>query len=344
MDSLLQVERQWERLHERCGPAMQEIEKRKEAFPALEGVLASSLAAIGESGVLQPPHVLVPQAAPPQSPEEAISFHLRHLGDESARLYRIAIENMYREFDEFQLTEDGLIAMHRNLLPPSKKELAGWKQVDNIFPQPKEMTGSTFIPRGTLPAAKVDEEMKLLLKRTETARLEGRIPPLFQVAALSLDLFGIHPFIDGNGRITRLCIVQRLLQEQHRVLHYASLEGILGRLRLEYICAITESLEDWLQGTHRMAPWVIFLARTVLGLYDEATANIRHLEQVAKNLQAIDEAVADSGSRFLESQLRERLPSCDPSLVGLLLRSQLRQGKIHRVAGEAGNQWSKAMP
>src|SRR5436305_15073915 len=104
-----------------------------------------------------------------------------------------------------------------------------------------------FRPVGVAETPAAIEELCLSYRHTVN---QGEVPPLMAVAALVLDFTCIHPFRDGNGRLSRLLTLLALYQHGYQVGRYISLERLVEESREDYYEALRRSSEGWHEGRH----------------------------------------------------------------------------------------------
>ena len=97
------------------------------------------------------------------------------------------------------------------------------------------------------------EELCLLYRH---ALNQSLAPPLVAIAALVFDFLCIHPFRDGNGRLSRLLTLLALYQHGYEVGRYVSLERLVEESRLDYYDVLLRSSQGWHDGHHDLLPWL----------------------------------------------------------------------------------------
>lgn len=105
-----------------------------------------------------------------------------------------------------------------------------------------------------VPAFLTAEATESLHRGFATARSEGRLEPLLVLSAYVLDFLCIHPFLDGNGRMSRLLTLLLLYQAGYGVGRFISLEKVIEDTREGYD-ALSRSSKGWHEGRHTLVPW-----------------------------------------------------------------------------------------
>ena len=157
----------------------------------------------------------------------------RDRSEEEIQGYRRALELIHAEAKNLAITPELLQRLHATIQEGSG-DAGQWKQVDN-----------------------------------EIIELREGAPPLVAVAALVFDFLCIHPFRDGNGRISRLLTLLALYQHGYEVGRYVSLERLIEESQSEYYDVLHRSSDGWHEGRHDLIPWLSFFLAILKRAYRE---------------------------------------------------------------------------
>jgi len=108
-----------------------------------------------------------------------------------------------------------------------------------------------------------------LCQRYRDAAAEERIPPLLTVATFVFDLLCIHPFRDGNGRVSRLATSLLLRPHGFQVIRYISLERLVEESKDEYYRALKVCSQGWHEGRNEIIPWWNYFLGLLRRAYQE---------------------------------------------------------------------------
>src|SRR3989338_9180369 len=111
--------------------------------------------------------------------------------------------------------------------------------------------------------------MKQLCLTYQNSLTQSRYPPLFAIACLILDFLCIHPFRDGNGRVSRLLTLLALYQHGYEVGRYISLERLVEQSKEDYYECLNRSSQRWHEGKHELTPWMNLLLAVIRRGYVE---------------------------------------------------------------------------
>ncbi len=178
----------------------------------------------------------------------------RDRSEEELQGYRRALTLIHDQAADLAITPDFLRRLHA-LIQEGAGDAGQWKRVDNEIIELREGAPPLvrFRPVGVAETPAAVEELCLLYRH---ALNQSLAPPLVTIAALILDFLCIHPFRDGNGRISRLLTLLALYQHGYEVGRYVSLERIVEESQGDYYEALRVSSQGWHEGRHDLMPWL----------------------------------------------------------------------------------------
>jgi len=183
----------------------------------------------------------------------------RDRSEEEIRGYRRALELIRAEASGLAIDPPLLQRLHA-LIQEGAGDAGQWKRVNNDIVEMRAGAPPRVRFR-TLPAAEVETAVEEICLSYRHALDQERVPPLLAAAALVFDFLCIHPFRDGNGRISRLLTLLSLEQLGYEVGRYVSLERLIEESREDYYDVLHRSSEGWHEGRHDLLPWLnYFLA------------------------------------------------------------------------------------
>ena len=191
----------------------------------------------------------------------------RDRSEEEIQGYRRALEMIHASPQDLAITPELLQRLHA-LIQEGSGDAGQWKRVDNEIVELREGAAPLvrFRPVGVAETPAAVEELCLLYRH---ALNQSLAPPLVAVAVLVFDFLCIHPFRDGNGRISRLLTLLALYQHGFEVGRYISLERLVEESRVEYYEVLRVSSEGWHEGRHDLIPWLNYFLTILKRAYRE---------------------------------------------------------------------------
>jgi Fic family protein len=180
--------------------------------------------------------------------------------------YAETMETIFHSFDDIPITENHLKQLHRDLLRYSQKDerhRGEYKKLPNhvvAFDADGKMVGVVF---ETATPFDTPRRMTELVAWLKDARELGRLHPLLIVAVFVVTFLEIHPFQDGNGRLSRILTTLLLLQAGYIYVPYSSLESVIEQSKDNYYLALRQTQQSIHTETPNWQPWLLFFMRAL---------------------------------------------------------------------------------
>jgi Fic family protein len=194
----------------------------------------------------------------------------RDRSEEEIRGYRRALELIHADAADLPVTPDLLQRLHR-LIQEGSGDAGQWKRVDNEIIELREGAPPLVRFRPVSVAATPGAVEELCLSYRHTIN-QGEAPPLLAIAALVFDFLCIHPFRDGNGRISRLLTLLALYQHGFEAGRWISLERLVEESREDYYDVLHRSSAGWHEEKHDLLPWLNYFLAILKRAYRELEA------------------------------------------------------------------------
>lgn len=214
-----------------------------------------------------------------------------------------------------------------------------FKRVDNDIVELRE--GQAPIVRfRCVPAAETPAAVAELCQRYRYALDQDNIPPLIAIAALVLDFLCIHPFRDGNGRVSRLLTLLALNQHGYEVGRYLSLERLIEESRDDYYESLYRSSQGWHDRRHELTPWFNFLFAVVRRGYVELEKRVAQVKAPRGGKSALVlAAIRAQPGEFRLSDLERDCPGVGREWIRTLLADLKRSGDVTCHGRGPGARW-----
>ena len=174
--------------------------------------------------------------------------------------YYDTLEIIYENYDNIRLSENYIKQLHQNLLRHSDKDTrhrGEYKSLSNkvVANYPDGIQKVIF---NTTEVHLVQNEMNDLINWTNEQFKKREIHPLIIVANLVYEFLSIHPFQDGNGRLSRLLTTLVLLQQDYMFIQYVSFENLIEKTKKEYYQALMEGQKNRNKENENIAKWILY--------------------------------------------------------------------------------------
>jgi Fic family protein len=193
--------------------------------------------------------------------------------------YLETLQNVFDSFQTLPLRESVITSLHNQLLKYSNKDdthRGGYKKKENTVGVLGPDGNVARIMFETTPAYLTPKEMQELVDWTIDAFEKNRFHPLLVIANFIVEFLKIHPFEDGNGRLSRVLTNLLLLRSGYQFIQYVSHEQIVERRKDEYYIALRKSQETFKTDHDTISPWLNFFLSVVK---EQATKALSYLEE-----------------------------------------------------------------
>ncbi|MCD8303532.1 MAG: Fic family protein [Prevotellaceae bacterium] len=192
----------------------------------------------------------------------------RNRSEQEIAGYRQVLATVQESYEYIPLRPGNILQLHRDLYSYSATEGGRYKLADNVIAEtaPDGSQRVRFIP---VAAFQVNDAMEDLCREFNLAIDKGEHDPLLLASMFILDFLCIHPFTDGNGRLSRLLILLLLFRCGYHVGKYISIETLIEQTKESYYEALQKSSEGWHEGSSDYAPFVEYSLGVVVRAYRE---------------------------------------------------------------------------
>ena len=162
------------------------------------------------------------------------------------------------------------------------------------------------------------------------------LEPLIAIPVFIHDFLCIHPFNDGNGRMSRLLTSLLLYRSGFYVGKYISLEAKIAKSKDLYYDALNRSQHGWHEGTEDVLPFIKYILGTILAAYRDFEDRFAIVEEKLPAIEMVRKATMNKIGRFTKQDIRELCPALSLSSVEGSLRKMVAAGELKREgAGKA---------
>ena len=254
----------------------------------------------------------------------------KNRSEEEIAGYRDVLSIIHESFDAIPITQNYILQMHKILYTHTNNPIAGHtKNVQNYITAsyPDGHTEILFTPPAPYetPFAldRICEEYNLVIGNME-------LEPLIAIPVFIHDFLCIHPFNDGNGRMSRLLTTLLLYRNGFYVGKYISLETKIAKNKDLYYDALGASQIGWLEGKDDPVPFIKYLLGTILAAYRDFEERFALVETKRSALDTVRMASHNKIGSFTKQDIRELCPSLSLSSVEGALRKLVESGELRR--------------
>ena len=252
----------------------------------------------------------------------------RNRNEQEIAGYRDVLAIIHESFDAIMISQNYILQLHKILYSHMNNPLAGrTKNVQNYISAtyPDGNTKILFTPLAPYETPKaldaICDEYNRVIGNME-------LEPLIAIPVFIHDFLCIHPFNDGNGRMSRLLTTLLLYRSGFYVGKYISLEAKIANNKDLYYEALQASQDGWLEGKEDPVPFIKYLLGTILAAYKDFGDRFSLVEEKKPALEIVRMATVNKIGRFTKQDIRELCPSLSISSIEGALRTLVDNGEL----------------
>jgi Fic family protein len=262
----------------------------------------------------------------------------RDRSEEELAGYRAALDWIFSRKRAVPIAPDVLRRLHALAQGGSSGDAGEWKKRDNEIIEilPNGERSVRFVPTS---AKDTPRTVEMLCRNYHAACDEERVPPLLIVATFIFDLLCIHPFRDGNGRVSRLATSLLLQSHGFEVARYISLERLVEESKEEYYRVLQLCSERWHEGKNEIVPWWNYYLGLLRNAYQEFQRQVESVAARPAKSDLVRQTVLAQVDRFTLAEVAALFPAVSPQLVKKVLAEMKKTGKVRLVGRGRGAWW-----
>lgn len=262
----------------------------------------------------------------------------RDRSEEELAGYRVALDWIFSRKNSVAVTPDVIRRLHAFAQGGSSGDAGEWKKRDNEIIEilSSGERGIRFVP---VSATKTPAAMDVLCRRYRIVGDGERIPPLLIVATFVLDLLCIHPFRDGNGRVSRLTTSLLLQSQGFQVARYISLERLIEESKEEYYRVLKLCSHGWHQGKNEIVPWWNYFLGTLRNAYKEFELQVESVQARPAKSDLVRQTVLAQVEKFTLADVAALVPAASSQLIKKVLAEMKKADSVRLVGRGRGARW-----
>ena len=256
--------------------------------------------------------------------------------------YKNALNLIHLDSDKMSLNEDLILNLHKILLEKIEVSYGGsYKTEDNIIRESYK-DGTSFVRWVSVSSQDTPKAMKELILAYMEARDYSLIDGLLLIPCVILDFLCIHPFRDGNGRISRLLTLFLLYKSGFDISKYISFEEQINKMKGNYYEALKRSSIGWHDNQNDYIPFIENFLYTLYLCYKELDKRFLTLgtKKVSKK-KRIESAIMNSFLPISKKEIQALLPDISLTTIEAVLASMLNDGKIKKIGSTKSAKYIK---
>ena len=244
--------------------------------------------------------------------------------------YRDVLNIVHENYEYIPITPNYILQLHKYLYQYANPDFGGkFKNTQNyiVATMPDGNSRTLFTP---LSPIETPNAMQELCDTFNRAMGLGEIEPLILIIQFIKDFLCIHPFNDGNGRMSRLLTTLLLYRSGFVVCKYISLEKKIEKTKDAYYDVLEQSSENWNEAKNDNTPFVKYLLGIILSAYRDFEERLTLIDDKLSALEMVEKAANSRLGKFTKSDIQEECPSLARQTIEKALKQLCDAKKIER--------------
>lgn len=248
--------------------------------------------------------------------------------------YRDALNLIHTDAGSLNFDHETILNLH-SMIGTKGSDKHAYKEVDNAIIS-VDSEGRRHLVYEPVPAKETWDHMDQLCLAYSELSTQG-YEPLLYIPCVILDYLCIHPFIDGNGRTSRLLTVLLLYREGIDVCRYVSMDEHISYTKSDYYASLQESSQGWRENRWTYFPFIRYFLKTLLECYTDLDTRFVLVDTKGiGRIQTVEGVLSRSLTPMSMRQIRMVLPDVSVYTLEKAIKTLLAQGKIEKIGNTKG--------
>ena len=254
----------------------------------------------------------------------------RNRDEEEIMGYRDVLNTIHESYEYIPIRSSYILQLHRDLYKYSERSIGGRFKSTQNYVAATYPNGEQKILFTPLPPYETPEAVEAICESFNCAVDACIIDPLVLIPVFINDFLCIHPFHDGNGRMSRLLTTLLLYRCGYVVGRYISLESKIEKTKEKYYEVLNICGDGWHEGNNDPTPFVKYLLGIILSAYRDFESRVDLFDEKKPAIELVRRAVNDKIGKFTKSEIMEMVPTIGKASVENALKKLTEDGTLHR--------------
>ncbi len=246
--------------------------------------------------------------------------------------YRDALSLVHQNHDDLDLNEATILELHKILLSQTSVAYGGYYKTEDNIIRETFSDGTSKIRFCPISAIETKEAMSRLINAYQQAKDDAGIDQLLLIPCVILDFLCIHPFRDGNGRMSRLLTLLLLYKAGFDIPKYISFEEQINKMKAKYYEDLKISSYGWHENHNDYIPFMENFLYTLYLCYKELNKRFLTLKtEKATKKERIEQTVLTAFIPISKKEIHDLAPDISITTIEMVLSQMLKDGRINKI-------------
>ena len=247
--------------------------------------------------------------------------------------YRDVLATIHENHKYIPVRPSMILQLHRDLYKFSGMNMGGaYKISDNVISE-EDAQGNKYIRFQPVSAWETSEAVEQLCCAYSNLCNSGQYDPLLMIPVFVLDFLCIHPFNDGNGRMSRLLTLLLLYRAGYNVGKYISIEKLIERTKNSYYDELQHSSLRWHEEENDYIPFVTYQLGVILAAYREFSERVKIVTENTKKPNRVRDIIKGHYGTLTKAEIMQQCPDISQTTIQRALNELVKSAEIIKVGG-----------
>lgn len=252
----------------------------------------------------------------------------RNQDEEEIMGYRDVLNTIHENFEYIPVTSNYILQLHRDLYKYSHKSIGGiFKNTQNYI-SATDANGQEFVLFTPLAPYETPSAIEAICESYNHMIDMKEVDILLLIPAFIHDFLCIHPFNDGNGRMSRLLTTLLLYRSGYVIGRYISLESKIAKNKSLYYDALEQCQKGWHENTEDPTLFIKYLLQTILSAYRDFEERVSMVDEKLPAIETVRRAVYNKIGKFTKSEVMELCPTLSKASVENSIKQLVEKGLL----------------
>ena len=254
----------------------------------------------------------------------------RNRDEEEILGYRDVLNTIHESYEYIRINSSYILQLHRDLFKYSEKGIGGrYKNTQNSIVE-KDKEGNTIERFKPLSPYETPSAIEQICDELNKAFDKKEVDSLLLIPIFIHDFLCIHPFNDGNGRMSRLLTTLLLYRQGYVIGKYISIESKIEKNKESYYTSLEKSGIGWHENKENPVPFIKYILRIILAAYIDFEERVDYVDEKIPTIELVRNTVDSKIGRFTKSDIMELVPSVGKATIENMLKKLVEEGYIQR--------------
>lgn len=247
--------------------------------------------------------------------------------------YRDVLATIHESHEYILVRPSMILQLHRDMYKYSGMSIGGnYKPTDNVIEE-EDAQGNKHVRFVPVSAWETPEAMEALCQAYNDLCKSGQYDPLLMIPVFILDFLCIHPFNDGNGRMSRLLTLLLLYRAGYNVGKYVSIERLIERTKGAYYDDLQDSSNGWHEEENDYIPFVTYLLGVILAAYREFSDRVKTVNENTRKPNRVRDIIKGHLGKITKTEIKAQCPDISQTTIQRALNDLVKSGEIIKIGG-----------